>query len=304
MEAPSVRCEVTEGIATVTLDRPDALNAFTDTMEAELVEAFRMCDADDNVRVVVLTGAGRAFCAGMDLTGNPETTFADWRTSPNAPEEARYGVDASGMPLRRDGGGRVVLEIFASRKPVIAAINGAAVGVGVTMTLAADIRIASDRAKLGFVFNRRGLVPEACSSWFLPRVVPMSTALEWVLTGRTLTAVDAAKHGLVRSVHPSEDLLPVAYRIAREIADNTAPVSAAIARQMMWRMLGADHPMEAHRLETHALNTRGISADAIEGIVSFLEKREADFPGRVSTDYLDLFIGAPTPQFRPFGDAT
>jgi enoyl-CoA hydratase/carnithine racemase len=292
-----VSLDVTDAIATITLRRPEARNAFTDVMEAELVEAFERCDADDAVRVVVLTGAGSAFCVGMDLSDGA-ATFDNWRDSPDAPAGTQHAVDA-GLPIRRDGGGRVTLRMFDMRKPVIAAINGHAVGVGITMTLAADIRVASDDAKIGFVFARRGLVPESCSSWFLPRLVGIQTALEWVLTGRVFGAGEALARGLVHSTHAREDVLAVALGIAREIADNTAPVSVALARQMLWRELGADHPMSAHRIESDALNTRGVSADAAEGITAFLEKRPARFPDSVSADLPDVFAELPHPVYTP-----
>ncbi|MGY1883784.1 MULTISPECIES: crotonase/enoyl-CoA hydratase family protein [unclassified Blastococcus] len=282
-----ISLEVVDGIATITLQRPDSLNAFTDRMEVELLEALDRCDADDAVRAVVLTGAGRAFCAGMDLSAST-AAFDGWRTD----------EDGEGPRMRRDGGGRVVLRMYELHKPIIAAINGPAVGVGITMTLAADVRIAAEDARMGFVFNRRGLVPESCSSWFLPRVVPLQTALEWVLTGRVFPAAEARAAGLVRSLHPRAELLEVAYALAAEIADNTAAVSVALARQMLWRMLGAQHPVVAHEVETHALNVRGTSDDAREGIAAFLEKRPARFPGVVSRDLPDVFAGLPAPEYR------
>lgn len=289
-----ISVEVSESIATVTLRRPEALNAFTDLMEVELIEAFNRCDADHAVRAVVLTGEGRAFCAGMDLSQSAET-FDSWRANDVA-EAAPDGSMESRM--RRDGGGRVVLRMFEMNKPVIAAINGPAVGVGITMTLAADVRIAAEDARMGFVFNRRGLVPESCSSWFLPRVVPMQTAMEWVLTGRVFSADEALAAGLVRSLHPREKLLSAAYDLAREIAENTAPVSVALARQMLWRMLAADHPMTAHEVETHALNLRGRSGDAREGIAAFLEKRPARFPDIVPQDVPDVFAHLPRRSYH------
>lgn len=293
-----IQLDIADHIATITLNRPEALNSFTDQMEADLVEAFDRCDADDSVRVVILTGAGRAFCAGMDLSDST-ATFDAWRSSEAAPAGTTFDVEGENLPLRRDGGGRVVLRMFESRKPVIAAINGHAVGVGITMTLAADIRIAADDAKIGFVFNRRGLIPESCSSWFLPRVVSIQTALEWVLTGRVFAAKEALDRGLVRSLHPKGEVLEAAHAIAREIADQTAPVSASLARQMLWRMLGEPHPMSAHHVETHALNVRGVSADAAEGISSFLEKRPAKYPDRVSQDLPRIFEGLPQPVYSP-----
>jgi enoyl-CoA hydratase/carnithine racemase len=288
---------VTEKIATITLNRPDALNSFTDDMERELIEAYEKLDRDDGVRVIVLTGAGRAFCAGMDLSA-AGSTFTDWRTSADAPAGTQWDIGPGRPPARRDGGGRVVLAMFHCRKPIIAAINGPAVGVGITMTLPADIRIASESARIGFVFGRRGLVPESCSTWFLPRLVPMQQALEWVLTGRVFGASEALRAGLVRSVHPELELLPAAYALAAEMT-KTAPVSAALTRQLMWQMRTAPHPMYAHIAETHALNLLGLSADGVEGIRSFVEKRPAVFPGTVSGDYPDVLGGLPEPDFTP-----
>ncbi|MDQ6525886.1 enoyl-CoA hydratase-related protein [Nocardioides sp. LHD-245] len=282
-----VRYEVADHVAVITLDRPEALNAFTDTMEEELVACFDRSDADDDVRVVVLTGAGRAFCAGMDLSPGEEpeagaSPFAAWRASPTAPAGTQYDVPGEDLPVRRDGGGRVTLRIFESAKPVIAAINGHAVGVGITMTLPCDLRIMADDARFAFPFTRRGFVTESCSSWFLPRLVPMQRALHWVLTGATQPAAEALEAGLVLSLHPAAEVLDVALVIARDIAANAAPVSASLSRQLMWRMLSAAHPMTAHQLETAALNVCGVSPDADEGVASFLEKRPPAFSGRVS----------------------
>jgi enoyl-CoA hydratase/carnithine racemase len=282
MSSEHTRTEVTDDVLTITLDRPDRLNAYTETMQRELLEAFDRADADDDVRAVIVTGAGRAFCAGADLSAGGSTF--DWR---------ERGGD--GPP--RDGGGRVSLRIFDCTKPVIAAINGAAVGVGATMTLPMDVRLASEAARVGFVFTRRGIVPEACSSWFLPRVVGISRAMEWVATGRIVDAEEALAGGLVRSVHPPGELLDAAHALAREIATNTAPVSVALARRMMWRMLGAGHPMEAHRVDSRAMFQRGQSADASEGVTSFLEKREPQFPDRVSSGLPDVFPGWEEPVF-------
>jgi enoyl-CoA hydratase/carnithine racemase len=266
--------EVADGVLTITLDRPERLNAFTVQMQVELVDAFDRSDADDDVRAVVVTGRGRGFCAGADLGGGGATFV-------------REGDGDAGE--FRDEGGLVSLRIFENRKPVIAAINGPAVGVGITMTLPMDVRLASDTAKIGFVFARRGLVPEACSSWFLPRVVGISRAMEWVATGRVFQAEEALAAGLVRSVHPPDELLPAAYALAREIADNTSSISVALSRQMLWRMLGADHPMAAHRADSRGILATGSSPDAREGVTAFLEKRPAAFPGRVSTDLPDIF---------------
>jgi enoyl-CoA hydratase/carnithine racemase len=283
-EYEQIRYDVVDGVATVTLNRPDRLNAFTGRMAAELIDAFDRIDADDAVRAVVITGAGRGFCAGADLQGGGNTF--------NYPEDGT---------VHRDGGGTVSLRIFESVKPVIVAFNGPAVGIGVTMTLPADIRLASTQARFGFVFARRGIVLEAASSWFLSRVVGISKAMEWTATGRVFGADEALAGGLVRSVHEPDELLPAAYALAREIADNTAPVSVALTRQMLWRMLGADHPMVAHRLDSRAVQARGKSEDAKEGVTSFLEKRPATFPDRVSTDMPDFYPWWPAQPFTPLG---
>jgi enoyl-CoA hydratase/carnithine racemase len=277
--------EVADNIATITLHRPDKLNAFTNRMLKEIISAFDEIDADDNVRAVIVTGSGRAFCAGADLSGGGETF-------------AKGGSDvAAKTGVIRDGGGLVALRIFESTKPVIGAINGAAVGVGVTMTLPMDIRLASDATRFGFVFARRGIVPEAASSWFLPRIVGISQAAEWCYTGRMIGADEAKEAGLVRSVHAPEELLGVAQGIAREIAENAAPVSVALTRKMLWRMLGAEHPMEAHRVDSRAINSRGASDDAREGVMSFLEKRAPQFPGKVSDGLPDVFPDWDEPKF-------
>jgi len=273
---------VEDGIATITLNRPDRLNAFTSQMMAEMIAAFDATDADDAVKAVIVTGAGRAFCAGADLAAGG-ATFDHSASADPVRLEARVGG------VQRDGGGRLTLRIFDSLKPVIAAVNGAAVGVGVTMQLPMDIRMASTNARFGFVFARRGITPEAASSWFLPRVVGMQTALEWCFTGRVFPAQEALDRGLVRSLHAPEDLLPAARALAREIIDNTAPVSIALTRQMLWRMAGADQPMEAHRADSRAIQARGASADAREGVTSFLEKRAPHYPDRVSSDVPDVW---------------
>jgi enoyl-CoA hydratase/carnithine racemase len=277
--------EVSDNIATVKLHRPDKMNAFTGVMMNELLQVFDEIDADDNVRAVIVTGSGRAFCAGADLSHGAET-FSDGKLSGQTP-----------TAVRRDGGGMVTLRMFRCNKPIIGAINGAAVGIGATMTLPMDIRIAADSAKMGFVFTRRGIVPEACSSWFLPRLVGISQAQEWVLTGRVFLADEALRGGLVRSIHPQEELLQVARELAKEIVDNAAPVSVALARQMMWRMLGASHPMEAHRVDSRGIQERGRSADTREGVMSFLQKRPAVFGDKVTTDVPDIFVGWEEPEF-------
>jgi len=276
---------VGDGILTITLDRPDRLNAFTIRMQQELVDAFDRADTDDEVRAVVVTGRGRGFCAGADLGGGQ---LGGGHAGDGADERAAFDRDDDPATFR-DEGGLVSLRVFESLKPVIAAINGPAVGVGITMTLPMDVRLASDTAKIGFVFARRGIVPEACSSWFLPRVVGISQAMEWVTTGRVFAAGEALSAGLVRSVHPPDELLPAAYALAREIADNTSSISVALSRQMLWRMLGAQHPMDAHRVDSRGVLATGRSADAREGVTSFLEKRPARFPLRVSRDLPDIF---------------
>lgn len=280
-----VRTDLTGGVMTLTLDRPEKLNAFTIEMMQELIDAFDVADADDAVRAVVVTGAGRAFCAGADISGGTKG-FVD--------VEKRKVGDG----IVRDGGGLLTLRIFDSLKPVIAAVNGAAVGVGATMQLPMDMRLASEDAKFGFVFGRRGIVPEACSSWFLPRVVGISKAMEWSTTGRIFDAQEAFSAGLVRSVHKPADLLGAAQELAEEIGANNAPVSVALTRQMMWRMLGADHPMQAHRVDSLAIELRSASADAAEGVRSFTEKRPAVFPDKVSTDLPDIFPDWSAPKWQ------
>jgi enoyl-CoA hydratase/carnithine racemase len=278
----TIRKELRERILTITLHRPERLNAFNTQMLEELLRALDEADADDEIRAVVFTGEGRAFCAGADLGAGGGTFDAS----------AREPVEA-----HRDGGGLLALRLYECRKPVIAAINGPAVGVGVTMTLPMDVRIASEEARFGFVFARRGIVPEACSSWFLPRVVGISQAMEWVATGRIFPASEALAGGLVSRVVPPEALLPAARALAAEIAENTSAVSVCLARHLLWKMLAADHPMEAHRIDSRAIFAMGRSADAYEGVQSFLEKRPPTFPMRVSRDLPDIF---PWWRERPF----
>jgi enoyl-CoA hydratase/carnithine racemase len=278
MAFEQITYEVADGILTITLNRPERLNAWTPTMQHELIAALDEADADDDVRAVVFTGAGRGYCAGADLSSGGATFD----------REAR-GQTVDGDEAPRDGGGVFTLRAFESTKPLIAAVNGPAVGVGVTMTLPMDVRLASSEARFGFVFARRGIVPEAASSWFLPRIVGISRAMEWVATGRVFSAEEALAGGLVRSLHPPDELLDAAYALAREIADNTAPVSVAMARRMLWTMLGAEHPLAAHRADSLAMLLRGRSADAREGVTAFLEKRPASFPDRVSEGLPDLF---------------
>jgi enoyl-CoA hydratase/carnithine racemase len=272
MTFEQIRYDAADGVVTITLNRPEKLNAVTSVLIRELVAAFDAVDADDGARVVIVTGAGRAFCAGADLSAGTQTFDGSRRGRPEIDGE------------HRDGGGLVALRIYDLKKPVIAAINGPAVGFGVTMTLPMDIRIASSAARIGFVFARRGVVPEACSTWFLPRLVGMQRAAEWVYTGRVFGAEEALAGGLVSRVVEPDALLPTARALAREIADNTSAVSVALARQMMWKLLGADHPMEGHRLDSRGMDWTGRSADAREGIASFLEKRAPRFPLTPSRD--------------------
>ena len=276
MSYSTILYEVEDSILTITLNRPEALNAFNNEMLFELIGACDKADADDNVKAIIITGAGRGFCAGADLSGGGNAFDYDSR------EDKENG-------LSRDGGGRLTLRLYELNKPIIAAINGPAVGVGVTMTLPMDIRLASTNSKFGFVFARRGIVPEACSSYFLPRVVGISKALEWCYSGKVFPASEAMEGGLLRSLHEPEDLLVEARKIAAEIRDNTSAVSITLVRHMMWKMLGADHPMEAHKIDSRGIYHRGKSPDSKEGVVSFLEKRPADFPGKVSTDMPEFF---------------
>jgi enoyl-CoA hydratase/carnithine racemase len=280
--------EVEAGVATVTLNRPNKLNAFTGQMAQDLICAFDTTDGDDEVKVVIVTGSGRAFCAGADLSDGARSL-----------DFTSVGTDGVDMVdgIVRDAGGLVTLRIFRSLKPVIAAVNGAAVGVGATMQLPMDIRLASTDARYGFVFARRGVVPEAASSWFLTRIVGMSAALEWCYTARVFDAQEACTRGLVRSLHAPAELLPAARALAREVVDNTAPVSVALTRQLLWRMACADHPMRAHSADSRGIFYRGQSDDAREGIASFLEKRKAIFPDRVSNDLPELFPGWKEPPF-------
>jgi enoyl-CoA hydratase/carnithine racemase len=283
MDFEQITTELADSVLTITLSRPERLNAWTAQMGSELREAFDRADAEDQVRAIIVTGAGRGFCAGADLTAGGET-FDRRRRESTGPA--------------RDGGGELTLRIFRCTKPVIAAINGPAVGVGATMTLPMDIRLAADDARIGFVFARRGIIPEACSSWFLPRVVGISRAMEWVSTGRVFSAQEGLEGGLLRSLHPKDELLDAAHAIAREIAENTAPVSVALARRLMWRMLGAEHPMLAHRADSRGMASRGESADAVEGITAFLQKRPATFPDRVSDGLPEIMPWWSEPEFE------
>ena len=280
-----IELEIADGIATIWMNRPDKMNAFTELMRYEIIDALDHTDADDDVRAVIFTGRGRAFCAGADLSSG-EGTFS------------RGGSDIMGRNgVPRDGGGTVSLRIYDSKKPVIGAINGAAVGVGVTMTLPMDIRLASTAAKFGFVFSRRGIVPEAASSWFLPRLVGISQAMEWVASGEVFPAEEAMAGGLVRSVYAPDDLLPAAYALARRLTESSSAVSIAVARKMMWRMLGADHPMAAHKVDSRGILERGRSEDVKEGINSFFEKRAPQFPDRVSDGLGTIFSDWDDPTY-------
>jgi enoyl-CoA hydratase/carnithine racemase len=279
----TIKLEIADKVAVLTLNRPDKMNAFTGQMMLDVMAAFDHTDSNDDVGAVIVTGAGRAFCAGADLSEGAKTFDYDNRT--DRPEKG----EAGSIDRLRDGGGRMTLRMFESLKPIIGAINGAGVGVGATMQLPMDIRIASKAARFGFVFARRGIVPEACSSWFLPRLVGISKALEWCYSGRVFEAEEALAGGLVRSLHEPDDLMPAAHIIAREIVDNAAPVSIALTRHMMWRMLGADHPMEAHKIDSRGVYARGQSPDAREGVMSFLEKREPQFSAHISTDMPEFF---------------
>jgi len=283
MNFETILYEIEDKILTITLNRPDRLNAFTGQMMDELISAFKQAGEDDDVRVIIVTGSGRGFCAGADL-GAGEASF-NRDKNPRSPKTE----DKENLEWIRDGGGRTTLAIFDCPKPVIAAINGPAVGVGVTMTLPMDIRLASKKAKFGFVFARRGLVPEAASSWFLPRIVGISKALEWTYSGKVFSAEEACEGGLVRSVHEEEDLLSAAKEIATEIIENTSAVSVSMTRHMLWKMLGANHPMEAHQVDSRAIYELGKGEDVKEGVNSFLEKRSPNFPSKVSRDMPDFF---------------
>ena len=287
----TITLSVDAGVCVLTLNRPDKLNAFNTQMMLDMIAAFDFTDGADEVKVVIVTGAGRGFCAGADLSAGAQTF--DYSARSTADNEARQRAGVT-----RDGGGLLTLRIYDSLKPVIAAVNGPAVGVGVTMQLAMDIRMASTEARFGLVFARRGLNPEAASSWFLPRLVGVQTALEWCYTGRVFPAQEALDKGLVRSLHAPADLLPAAIELAREIADNTAPVSIALTRQLIWRNAGASHPMDAHMADSRGIQIRGQMGDTREGVMSFLEKRPAVYPDKVSTDMPNIWDHWSAPEFR------
>jgi enoyl-CoA hydratase/carnithine racemase len=273
MEYETIIYEVEDKILTITLNRPERLNAFNGQMSSELHNALDRADADDNVKAIIFTGAGRGFCAGADLSSGNET----------------FDYESDGRGIHPDGGGVLTLRLFECLKPVISACNGPAVGVGATMQCAMDIRMASDKARYGFVFSKRGIVPEACSSWFLPRCVGINTALEWAYSGRIFDAQEALEKRFVRSVHKENDLMPAARDLAHEFAEQTSSISITMIRHMMWKMMGADHPMEAHKIDSRGVYFTGKSEDAHEGVQSFLEKRPAEFPGKVSTDMPEFF---------------
>ena len=273
MDYEAIIYEVEDNILTITLNRPERLNAFNGQMSSEVHSALDRADADDNVRAIIFTGAGRGFCAGADLSSGSET----------------FDYESDGRGIHPDGGGVLTLRLFECLKPVISACNGPAVGVGATMQCAMDIRMASDKARYGFVFSKRGIVPEACSSWFLPRCVGINTALEWAYSGRIFDAQEALEKRFVRSVHKENDLMPAARDLAHEFAEQTSSVSVTMIRHMMWKMLGADHPLEAHQIDSRGVYFTGKSEDAHEGVQSFLEKRPAEFSGKVSTDMPEFF---------------
>lgn len=298
MAFETILYEVEDGIATLTMNRPDKFNAMNPLMQQEIEQALDLSDKDDDVRVLIITGAGKGFCGGADLSSGADIFNKDKKVAGREGGGARnpdgsfnYSAEAA-----RDGGGKLALRMFNSLKPIIGAINGTGVGVGASMTLPMDIRIGSEKARLGFVYARRGIVFECCSSWFLPRIVGIAKALDLALTGRLLQAEELKEYGLISEITSQDKLLPRAREIAREIADNTAPVSIALMRQMAWRSLGWDHPMEGHRWESRGITNRGASPDAKEGVASLLEKRLPNFPGKVS-DMPDYFPWWDEPEF-------
>jgi enoyl-CoA hydratase/carnithine racemase len=284
MSFETILYDVDDNILTITLNRPEQLNSFNGKMCFELIEAFDMADADDDVQAIIFTGAGRGFCAGADLSSGAET----WEGHSEAMDSDQQ---------RGDGGGEVTRRIYDCLKPVIVAFNGPAVGVGMTMTLSADVRIAAPNIKMGFVFAARGIIPEGCSSYFLPRLVGISKALEWCYSARIFRSEEALGAGLIRSIHEPEDLLPAARKLAKEFTENSSAISNTVLRHMMWRMLGASHPIESHRVDTAGISALGTSPDAAEGITSFLEKRKPNFPGKVSKDLPEFFPWWEEPEF-------
>ncbi len=296
-EFETILYEVDDRVATITLNRPERLNAFNSQMLRDVMDAIDLVDADDDVRAVIFTGAGRGYCAGADLSGGADTFDFDSQSDERKAERASERGEGGDLAWMRDGGGLLTLRLYECNKPLIAAINGPAVGVGVTMTLPMDIRLASAKARIGFVFARRGVVPEACSSYFLPRVVGLSRALEWCFSGRVFDADEALEGGLVRSLHEPDDLLPAARAIAAEIAENTSAISVTVIRHMLWRMLAADHPMEAHKIDSRGIFHLGRGADAHEGVASFLEKRPPEFSLRPTQDLPEYFPWWDEPEF-------
>jgi enoyl-CoA hydratase/carnithine racemase len=284
MNFTQIRYEVKNAVARVTLNRPEKLNAWTKTMMEELIAAAEMADTDDAVRAVIVTGAGRAFCAGADLDPG---AFGEGETAARASER-----------VPRDRAGQLTLKLYDIKKPIIAAINGPAVGVGITMTLAMDIRLASEKARIGFAFNRRGMVPEGCSTWFLTRLVGFSQAAEWIYTGRIFSAQEAFAGRLVNRVLPEDELLPAATQLAAEIAENTSAVSTALSRCMLWDMMGSTHPMEAHSIESKCFHYMSRSADRAEGVRAFFEKRPPRFTMRPNADMPDFFPWRTQPPYR------
>ncbi|WP_423918393.1 crotonase/enoyl-CoA hydratase family protein [Candidatus Poriferisodalis sp.] len=296
-EFETILYEVDDHVATITLNRPERLNAFNSQMLCDVMDAIDLVDADDDVRAVIFTGAGRGYCAGADLGGGSAAFDFDNQTDEQKAERAAERRESDDLSWMRDGGGLLALRLYECNKPLIAAINGPAVGVGVTMTLPMDIRLASTKARIGFVFARRGLVPEACSSYFLPRVVGLSRALEWCFSGRVFDAAEALEGGLVRSLHEPDYLLPAARAIAADIAENTSAISVTVIRHMLWRMLAADHPMEAHKIDSRGIYHLGRGADAHEGVASFLEKRPPEFTLRPSQDLPEYVPWWDEPEF-------
>ena len=274
---------VEDGILTITLNRPEMLNAFNGGMMRDILAAFDAADADDEVHAIIITGAGRGFCAGQDLSAGDKT----WEGHAERLEDAEVG----------DGGGELARRLYRSLKPIIVAFNGPAVGVGITFTLAADVRMAAKNVKMGFVFAARGIVPEGCSSWFLPRLVGISKALEWCYSARVFRSEEALEAGLIRSIHEPDELMPAARELAREFVQNSSKVSNTVLRHMMWKMLGAPDPIHAHWVDTAGINALSTSPDAREGINAFLEKRQANFPGKVSEDLPAFFPWWEEPKF-------
>ena len=278
MDFKNILLEQRENIAVLFLNRPNKLNAFTFSMMEEIISALDSLEADDSVHAVIITGKGRAFCAGADLSSGQDTfnpSFDDF-----AVQESDF---------RRDSGGILTLRMYKFLKPIVVACNGPAVGIGASMQLAADIRLASDQARFGFVFNNRGIVPDACSSWFLPRIVGISRALELTYSGRIIDAQEALQLNLVSSIHDSEKLLSNALDITKKMVQNSAPVSISLTRQMLWRSLESSGPYDAHVIESKAIDSRGASEDAKEGVSSFLGKRPAEFKNKVSSDMPEFF---------------